>query len=121
MSTQWKLGAATLVGVIALVMAAVAWQTIDTAREASSWVKHSFDVRATSQRLRSRLFAAQSAQRNYVLTGRPESLEQYRAAKEALRWDLAQLRGMVRDNPSQIRRVGGLTPQVDRALGGVDG
>src|SRR5262245_52581796 len=120
MSTQWKLGAATFVGVIALVMAAVAWQTIDSTREASTWVQHSFDVRAMSQRLRSRLLGAQTAQRNYVLTGRTESLEQHRAAKEAIRWDIAQLRSMVRDSRSQTYRVDALAPLVYRALAELD-
>ena len=120
MSTQWKLAAATFVGVIALVMAAVAWQTLDTAREASSWVQHSFETRGTSRLLRSRLLAAEAAQRNYVLTGKPEQLQQYRDAKEQVRWDLTQLRGQVRDNPSQVSRVDTLSPVIYRAIGELD-
>jgi len=120
MSTQWKLGAATFVGVIALVMAAVAWQTIDSAREASDWVQRSFEVRGTSRTLRSRLLSAEASQRNFVLTGKAEQLQQYRDAKERLRWDLTQLRGQVRDNPSQVRRVESLGPLIYRAIGELD-
>jgi signal transduction histidine kinase len=120
MSTQWKLAAATFVGVIALVMAAVAWQTLDTAREASSLVQHSFETRGTSRMMRSRLLTAEAAQRNYVLTGKPEQLQQYRDAKERLRWDLTQLRGQVRDNPSQMNRIDTLSPVIYRAIGELD-
>jgi signal transduction histidine kinase len=116
-----KIAGATFVGVLVLIMAAVAWNTVDATTEATRWVQHTFEVRNTSLTIRSLILYAQVSERNYLLTGRLESLEDYRRTRARLPQELTKLRQLIRDNAKQADRVEELAPMIYLAITEVDG
>ncbi len=116
-----KVAAATFVGVLVLITAAVGWDTVDSATAATAWVQHTFEVRNSSLTLRSLLLYAQVAERNHLLTGSPESRDDYRRSRDRIPQELTRLRGLVRDNPRQIERVEELASMIYLSIGELDG
>jgi signal transduction histidine kinase len=105
-----KVAAATFVGVLVLVTAAIGWDTVESARMATAWVQHTFEVRNQSLVIRALLLQEQISARNYLLTGAAEVAEDYRKTRERIPNELRVMRQLVHDNRMQINRVEDLVP-----------
>ena len=64
---------------------------VHTLLESTSWILHTRDVELALTRLQFRLDAAESAVRGYVLTGKPEYLAPFEAAKSNLSAETAAI------------------------------
>jgi signal transduction histidine kinase/CheY-like chemotaxis protein len=97
---------ALLVGFGLLVLACIGavWLSGEQQRSAG-WVNHSLEVENRIARVLSLLQDAETGQRGYLLTRRPEFLGPYNDAAPKLPGALADLRQATNDNPQQLALV----------------
>ena len=100
--TQYALAAAVVVLGLAGYFSFTNIRELGTS---SDWVEHTQEVLLTQQRMITSLTEAESAQRTYLLSSDAKVISTYAAAKERIGAQLAALRGLVADNPSQVARV----------------
>ncbi|WHO38697.1 CHASE3 domain-containing protein [Sphingobium sp. AP49] len=88
------------------------------------WVNHTLRVENRLSVILSRVQAAESSQRGYMLTRQEPFLAPFEDFKAGWRGEIASLRVDVRDNPVQVQAVDALGAMLDRRLtlmqGGVD-
>ncbi|PLR24279.1 histidine kinase [Caulobacter zeae] len=73
-------------------------------------VRHTVDVQRKLMVVLSDLQDAETGQRGYLLTGKDIYLSPYRAARDQVAIDVAELEKLVADNPEQVRAVDALRP-----------
>jgi PAS domain S-box-containing protein len=74
----------------------------------------------TLQRLQASLLDAETAQRGYLLTGRPAYLEPYLAAKTVYPQTMANLAGMAIEEPALVKGLIDLTPLIEQKIAIID-
>jgi signal transduction histidine kinase/CheY-like chemotaxis protein len=78
------------------------------------WIQHTLRVENRLSVMLSRVQAAESSQRGYMLTGQPDFLTAYSDFDRQWRGDLAALRREVRDNATQVQAVDRLDGLIAR-------
>ena len=112
-----KVGAGFAVTTVALVVIAVTGvRSSKSLIEDDAWVAHSHLVQRRLAELFTQIVSAESAQRGYVITGRDEFLEPYRAVLLQIDRTYGELRRLVVDNPTHTSRLDDLRPLVDHRL-----
>ncbi|MDX1935094.1 MAG: CHASE3 domain-containing protein [Capsulimonadales bacterium] len=104
MDTKLTIGFLTVMLVIG-ANAFIAGTNLDTVARNRQWVTHTQEVLWTIETVLSLLKDAETGQRGFLLTGRPEYLLPYEQARQALPPKLGQLRELTADNPEQQRRL----------------
>lgn len=79
-------------------------------------VRHTYEVVDTARSLLSDIQDAETGQRGFIITGRPDYLSPYQAATEALPDRLAKLQRLTADNPEQARRFGEIAELIRAKL-----
>ena len=90
---------------------------VHTLLESTSWILHTRDVELALTRLQFRLDAAESAVRGYVLTGKPEYLAPFEAAKSNLSAETAAIRALIADDWAQTSALDTLQSVIEEKLG----
>src|SRR5262249_39001593 len=80
------------------------------------WVRHSYQVQLLTARVGTELSRAGRARVSFVDTGDPKYLEEFRATRWELKRELAQLRGLVMDNPEQLARCTQVEANVEMRM-----
>ena len=80
------------------------------------WVNHTYRVITEINEKLSELKDAETGTRGYVVTGREEYLEPYKAALEKMKGRLEPLRLLVADNPAQTVRVAEFSDAINARL-----
>jgi signal transduction histidine kinase/DNA-binding response OmpR family regulator len=91
-----------------LVLAAIVYLTVQFAineREAQSWVRHTYQVIASIAQVRTDIQEAESGQRGYLITGRPQFLVPYNEGRRRISGHVGTFRRLTADNPSEQRRA----------------
>ncbi len=101
---------------VQLVDVAAAWGTHAAQRATLARVRQARDLDQVSDRAMSALKDAESGQRGYLLTGRPEYLEPYRTAVRDLPGIRAELHALAADVPDAAARVERFDRHVDTKL-----
>src|SRR5262249_41667800 len=96
-----------LVSGVALLAAVVMYRLLDALRLEG----HTHQVLARAYSLKENLSGMQAAKRSHHLLGEEQFHQAYEREREDFRRDLASLRGLVADNPDQLRRL----DEVDRS------
>ena len=94
------LAAALLAGALALALVAFA-----QLRGAGHMLQHAADTRMAIDDVRTEVLELETAERGYVITGRPDFLEPYRTARAGVNAAMARLSGLSRGTPTQQRRM----------------
>jgi PAS domain S-box-containing protein len=84
--------------------------------EATQWERHTFQVLMTSQAVLSALQDAETGQRGYLITHDATYLEPYQRGSVATRAEMAKLRGLTGDNPTQQQNLAQLGGLIDQRL-----
>jgi CHASE3 domain sensor protein len=87
-----------------LILALCAYLTIQFAaneREAQGWVRHTYQVIEQLDLVLSDALDAETGQRGFLLTRKPEFLGPYQTGRGRVTADLSTFRQMTRDNPSE--------------------
>ena len=96
---------------LALACGGAIW-FVDEQQKSSAWANHSLDVENRISRVLSLLQDAETGQRGYLLTRRPDFLQPYQAAVPRIPMALADLRRATNDNPQQLALVARLDTVV---------
>ncbi len=71
----------------------------------SFWVAHSHEVVSGIEGLQATVSAAETAQRGYIITGRPEYLAPFEPAESDWHTQIEEISRLIADNPSQHERL----------------
>jgi signal transduction histidine kinase/CheY-like chemotaxis protein len=106
----------TLLSLLAAVVAAAA---ILVARQAEDqrWVRHTLEVQVRLSRIHSLLQDAETAQRGYLITGKPRFAAEFDSAADATPGELDALRAAINDNSTQVESLGRLRSQAADRIG----
>jgi CHASE3 domain sensor protein len=91
-------------------------QIRDQQNTALLWVRHSYLVREKLSTVETALYRAQSSERGYALSGRPEYVGVYVITRANLALESALLRLLVADNPAQEKLAGDLQATLQAKL-----
>jgi methyl-accepting chemotaxis protein len=89
----------------ALGVSVLLFQSFTHGLTASDWVRHTEQVIAAANALRSAAVDAAAGQRGYLITGQDVYLTEFTAGNTAFDTAAPQLRGLVADNPAQVGRL----------------
>jgi CHASE3 domain sensor protein len=81
-----------------------------------NWVMQTYKVLDLFEQSQAHIVEAEAGQRGYLLTGREEYLEPYRAAMQSIHDDLAALKTFTRTDPAQLANVTALEKLVASEL-----
>ena len=116
---MWTFGKKIALGfaacfVLLLLVAGVAYRSLETLTQASDWVRHSHEVIARVDELYLELKNVESGVRGFLLTGDETFLESYRKTLGGGRYRelLKALRQLTADNPSQQRQADAIEAAV---------
>ena len=102
---------------LALVCAAY-WLSLQQSR-AAAWVSRTQEVLTAIARTRAAMVDIQNGHRGFTISGREEDLEPYRSGSAAISAEIARLRVLVADNPTQQQHLaeleGALVPRLASA------
>lgn len=115
--TKWNVGMKIGTGfalalAILLAIGTVSYRNTVKLTETADWVTHTHQVLEALSSVGSLMKDAETGQRGYVITGKDEYLEPFRAAQAAIEPKLRSLRGLTKDNPDQQRRLDQLEPLI---------
>ena len=105
--------AISLSTVLTGVMGFLSWRISYQAAEEADWVGHSYRVNTTVEATLRHVTDISSGARGFAIAGKDTFLENYQTNWDAIALDLAELRRLSSDNPSQKRRVDLLQPQIN--------
>ena len=90
---------------VMLIAAAVTYNLIDKMADASKWVAHTQEELKKVQEIATEMAELESGQRGYIITGDERVLTGREGTKTGVRQDIADIRKLTSDNPSQQRRI----------------
>jgi CHASE3 domain sensor protein len=102
--------------VILCLVGAMAWERLNASREAREWSMHSYRVLTTTKDLSIALRDAERGQRGYLLTGNPDYLSPYNAARDRIGVLQGELQKLTSDNMAQQERLRVLAPVAQHKL-----
>ena len=112
---KFSIGLLAVTG-LALLFAAIAYLNINEVSARSGWVEHTNQVLLSLEDVGASVSASESGQRGYILTGRPDYLEAYFAARDGLPSRFAELRRLTGDNPPRQLSIDTLSRVVTERL-----
>ena len=123
---NWSIERKLLAGLgLMLALAAsigvVSYRTITGLVTTADWVEHTHQVLSEIDVLLFEINQAEAEQRNYIITGNEEYLEQYQATVTALTQKIKHLRELTRDNPAQQQRLDVIEPLLKNRLAVLEG
>src|SRR5262245_19192642 len=123
--TRLPLPAGSLAGVALALLAVAAsafviYQTLQTRRIAADRVSHPLEVIQQVEAILSSLKAAETGQRDFLLTGEERYLEPYVTARTELPGELRSLRNLLADSPQQLSRLDTLEQLTTEILAEVE-
>jgi methyl-accepting chemotaxis protein len=101
---------------ILLAIGTVSYRSTAKLIETSRWVTHTHTVLERLTTVLSLLNDVETGERGYIITGKEDFLEPYRAALGSVDGTLHDLRELTADNPRQQRRLAALEPVVASVL-----
>ena len=102
-----------------LLITVVAFLSLEQLTRDAGWVAHSVAVRTELQRLAAELTAAESSERDFLLTADRADLDGYRRDVGAARHAYGALKLLTADNALEQRRLRRLAPLIDVRLAGL--
>jgi signal transduction histidine kinase len=102
--------------VILILVGVVSFWTMAQNSEDRVWVNHTHLVLEKLDAVLANLLDAETGQRGYIITSEETYLEPYYYAREHVHQNVAELRGLTADNPSQQRTLNHLEPLTSTML-----
>ena len=99
-----------------IAVGVVSYQSTLNVEDAAAWRAHSNEVRLAVQSLLSSLQDAETGQRGFIITGDETYLQPYNTAIAVVGTQLANLRALTADNPTQQQLLNSLNPLVAAKL-----
>src|SRR5262245_15596956 len=103
-------------GIASVVLALIAVLVVRSERESTAILNHLNLVALNLQDVLSDLADAEAKEREYLLTGRPSSLEDFERSREALGLEFDRLTALVKNNPAERQEVERIRYLVEQEL-----
>ena len=120
MSLRLKLSAALGVALVILLVGVASLYALRQSANAAAAVQHSELVRVQLERALTTILNAETGQRGYLLTQDTTYLRPYRSARTEAEHEIAALRELTADNPTQQRLIDSLELTADAKLLSMD-
>ncbi|GAB1716231.1 MAG: multi-sensor signal transduction histidine kinase [Nitrobacter sp.] len=98
------------------LISALSVYLVNKAREDASWTLHSMEVENEISLAQLQMRRAESAQRGFLLTQRPEFRSAFEEAASQIPPSFERLKALTIDNPYQQRRLEQMIPQTDARI-----
>lgn len=98
------------------MVAFVTYVSVAQLKTSVDWRRHTYEVLLSTQTLLGNLTDIQRGMHGYALTGEPSLLEQFRNGVNNAPKQLAELKVLTRDNPSQVSRLNKLSTHLSDVL-----
>lgn len=92
--------------VLLVVLGVLATTSVRNIIETSDWVNHTYNVIGEASGIVASAVDMETGMRGFLLAGREEFLDPYRAGETSAYAGIASLQNTVSDNPSQVARLG---------------
>ncbi|MDB5116753.1 MAG: response regulator, partial [Mucilaginibacter sp.] len=102
--------------ILVFIVGILSYNSINKLESDTGMVEHTQRVIKTSTNLLQQLIDAETGMRGYAATGKRTFLDPYNAAIPSINSDLSDLRGLIPDNPVQVKRVDSLSALVSAEL-----
>jgi CheY-like chemotaxis protein/signal transduction histidine kinase/CHASE3 domain sensor protein len=102
--------------ILVFIVGILSYNSINKLESDTGMVEHTQRVIKTSTNLLQQLIDAETGMRGYAATGKRTFLDPYNAAIPSINSDLSDLRGLIPDNPIQVKRVDSLSALVSAEL-----
>ncbi|WP_428330745.1 response regulator [Mucilaginibacter sp.] len=102
--------------ILVLIVGILSYKSINQLESDSNMVEHTQKVIKTSTNLLQLMIDAETGMRGYVATNKDVFLDPYKSALPGIKKDIEQLRGLIPDNPIQVKRVDSLSALVNAQL-----
>ena len=79
---------------------------IDAMQETNKWVDHTHVVNEKADHIIANAMDMETGMRGFLLAGKDDFLKPYNAGKQASYANIAELQGIISDNPAQVQRLG---------------
>ena len=107
LKTRTKILAGTIAPVtLILVIAGISVYGLSTTQKISGWVEHTHKVLGKADSIIAAAVDMETGMRGYLLAGKDEFLDPYKAGQKAAFSRIADLQKTVSDNPKQVERLG---------------
>src|SRR5262245_36070046 len=103
-------------GIASVVLALIAVLVVRSERESTAILHHLNLVALNLQDVLSDLADAEAKEREYLLTGRPSSLENFERSRKALGLEFDRLTALVKNNPAERQEVERIRYLVEQEL-----
>src|SRR5262249_42957342 len=103
-------------GIASVVLALIAVLVVRSERESTAILNHLNLVALNLQDVLSDLADAEAKEREYLLTGRPNSLENFERSRKALGLEFDRLTALVKNNPAERQEVERIRYLVEQEL-----
>jgi CheY-like chemotaxis protein/signal transduction histidine kinase/CHASE3 domain sensor protein len=102
--------------ILVFIVGVLSYNSINKLESDTGMVEHTQRVIKTSTNLLQQLIDAETGMRGYAATDKRTFLDPYNAAIPSINSDLSDLRGLIPDNPIQVKRVDSLSALVSAEL-----
>src|ERR1700743_1587669 len=102
--------------ILVLIVGVLSYKSINQLESDSAMVEHTQKVIKTSTNLLQLMIDAETGMRGFVATNKPVFLDPYKAALPNIAEDITELKGLISDNPIQVRRMDSVTNLVNNQL-----
>jgi CheY-like chemotaxis protein/CHASE3 domain sensor protein len=102
--------------ILVLLVGSLSYKSINRLQNDTIAVEHTQRVIETSTHLLQLIIDAETGMRGFVATNNPVFLDPYTSSLPGINSDLNQLRSLIQDNPTQVRRVDSLSLFVSKQL-----
>jgi signal transduction histidine kinase len=99
-----------------LIVAIATTRAMSRYANSTDMVSHTHQVETAVESIRADLYSAENSCLQYVFTGRPEALQQFEAAADALPGQFSELRSLTADNPGQRSVLAALDPLIHQQI-----
>jgi CHASE3 domain sensor protein len=114
--TQQIAAAYVLPALIMMLLGGLSYQNTQRLIESSRWVEHTYRVLGELNDMLNSLEHAETGQRGFVITGKDEFLEPYRAAVITIQKEYEDVRSITQGDPEQQKRLDTLHPLIQTKL-----
>ena len=105
-----------MIALVLSVVGAMIFKSVSGLLDDTAWVTHTHIVIGKLAEVLSLVKDAETSQRGYIITGQEQYLKPYHAAIPLLKQNLAELKALTKDNPTQQQRLLPLTTAIQSRL-----
>ncbi|MBD2197063.1 MULTISPECIES: methyl-accepting chemotaxis protein [Calothrix] len=102
---QFVIGGCTIIVALTGVTSILANATNKSLIESNKWLSHTYAVKTELKEISKILIDAETGQRGFIITNKPQYLEPYNQAKSVIKDNFIGLKNKLSNNPEQVKKL----------------